>query len=85
MQSSSELFRSVAGVADEAMGNEFDEVWKERIAESLSGMRYGTVEITVHDGQIVQIERRERIRLELPKPSGHANPAARAGSGRKKG
>jgi len=35
----------------------------ERIATVIGGLRYGTVEITIHDGKVVQIERTERIRL----------------------
>jgi hypothetical protein len=27
-------------------------------------MRYGSVEVKVHDGRVVQIERREKVRLE---------------------
>lgn len=29
----------------------------------LEGLRFGSLRITVHDGRIVQIERREKIRL----------------------
>lgn len=35
-----------------------------RIEEALAGLRFGAVEITVHDGRIVQIERREKYRFE---------------------
>jgi hypothetical protein len=34
------------------------------IARALSGLRFGAVEIVVHDGRIAHIERRERVRLE---------------------
>jgi len=34
-----------------------------QISDALQGLRYGTVEITVHDGRIVQLERREKIRI----------------------
>jgi hypothetical protein len=34
------------------------------IARALSGLRFGSVEIVVHDGRIAHIERRERVRLE---------------------
>ena len=34
------------------------------ILRAVRGLRYGSVEITVHDGQVVQIERREKVRLE---------------------
>ncbi len=34
------------------------------IARALCGLRFGAVEIVVHDGRIAHIERRERVRLE---------------------
>lgn len=36
----------------------------EQIVQALSGLEFGAVEITVHHGRIVQIERREKVRLE---------------------
>jgi hypothetical protein len=38
-----------------------------RLNDALRGLRYGAVEITVHDGRVVQIERTEKLRLT---PSG---------------
>jgi hypothetical protein len=32
------------------------------IAEALKGLRYGSVEIVVHDAKVVQIERKEKFR-----------------------
>jgi len=48
------------------MGNavHIDEIWTERILDSIRGLEYGTVQIIVHDGRIVQIERTERKRFE---------------------
>ncbi|WP_282935369.1 YezD family protein [Paenibacillus sp. RC67] len=43
---------------------EIDEVWSSRIVNSVNGLEYGTVQIVVHDGRIVQIERTERKRFE---------------------
>ena len=40
------------------------------IQTALQGLKFGSVEITVHNGQIVQIERKEKIRLQ---PSGSKN------------
>lgn len=34
------------------------------VHEALRGLRFGSVEIVVHDGRVVQIERRERLRLD---------------------
>lgn len=33
------------------------------IARAVRGLRYGSIEITVHDGAVVQIERKEKIRV----------------------
>lgn len=33
------------------------------IASAIQSLRYGAVEITVHEGRVVQIERREKIRF----------------------
>ncbi|GBF73279.1 hypothetical protein PA598K_01564 [Paenibacillus sp. 598K] len=43
---------------------EIDEVWQDRILSQVSGLEYGSVLITVHDGRIVQIERTERKRFD---------------------
>jgi hypothetical protein len=34
-----------------------------RIETLLEGLRFGSIEIVVHEGRIVQIERREKLRL----------------------
>jgi hypothetical protein len=38
----------------------------QQITQALQGLRYGAIEIAIHDGYIVQIERREKQR---PSPS----------------
>jgi len=43
---------------------EVDERWLGRIAEQVNGLEYGEVNIVVHDGRIVQIERKERKRYD---------------------
>lgn len=43
---------------------EDDELWSSRIAKSLNGLEYGSVQIIVHEGRIVQIERTERKRFD---------------------
>lgn len=37
-----------------------------RIAEAIRGIRYGSVQITIHDSRVVQIEKAEKVRLEQP-------------------
>ena len=41
------------------------------IQSALRGLRFGAVEITVHNAQVVQIERKEKFRLQTSgnKPS----------------
>jgi hypothetical protein len=36
----------------------------QRIAQVLENLKYGTVEITVHNSKVVQIDRIERIRVQ---------------------
>ena len=43
---------------------EVDQQWLDRIADQVSGLQYGHVTITVHDGRIVQIDRTERTRYD---------------------
>jgi hypothetical protein len=39
-----------------------------KILGALRGLRFGSVEITVHEGRIVQIERKEKVRLNITCP-----------------
>ena len=36
----------------------------QQIAKVLSGIRFGSVEIIIHESKVVQIERKEKIRFE---------------------
>ncbi len=36
----------------------------EQIALAVNGIRFGSVEIIIHDGKVVQIERKEKLRFE---------------------
>ncbi len=38
----------------------------QEILLALRGLRFGAVEITVHNGQVMQIERKEKFRLHSP-------------------
>jgi hypothetical protein len=33
---------------------------------ALKGLRYGTLEVTIHDGNVVQIDRHDRRRFPVP-------------------
>jgi len=37
------------------------------LAELIRGMRFGSIEIVVHEGRVTQIERREKLRLAKPR------------------
>jgi hypothetical protein len=34
------------------------------LGEALRSIRYGTIELVIHDGRVVQLERREKVRFE---------------------
>ncbi len=36
----------------------------ERIAQALQGLRYGTLELVVHDFKVVRITRTEKVRVD---------------------
>ncbi|RRJ97717.1 DUF2292 domain-containing protein [Opitutaceae bacterium TAV4] len=38
--------------------------WLGIVREKVEGLRYGVVQIVVHDGKVTQIERTEKTRLE---------------------
>ena len=47
-----------------------DELTAQRILEAIHSLTYGSVEVTVHDGRVVQIDRKERIRVQQPAAKG---------------
>jgi hypothetical protein len=38
--------------------------WERAVVEAIRSLRYGSVEIVVHDGRVVQIETREKVRFD---------------------
>jgi len=45
-----------------------DERIQQRVLDALKGLRFGSVEVVIHDGKVVQIERREKVRIDtLPR------------------
>jgi hypothetical protein len=40
------------------------------LATALRSIRYGTIELVIHEGRVVQLERRERVRFEHDRRSG---------------
>ncbi|EKN63278.1 YezD family protein [Schinkia azotoformans] len=45
----------------------------EKIIHTLEGLEFGTVQITVHDSQVTQIEKNEKHRFQLQKPKAKAS------------
>jgi hypothetical protein len=42
------------------------DAWLAVVAEKVKGLSFGVVQIVVHDSKVVQIERTERTRFEVP-------------------
>ncbi len=42
-----------------------DTGWLAIVSNSVLGLDYGTVQIVVHDGSVVQVERTERVRFNV--------------------
>ena len=40
--------------------------WLESVRRHVASLRYGVVQVTVHGGKVVQVERTERFRFETP-------------------
>jgi hypothetical protein len=38
--------------------------WLELVIQQVGSLRYGVVEIVVHDSRVIQIEKTERLRLD---------------------
>ena len=38
--------------------------WVEMVRNQVSSLRFGVIQIVVHDNRVVQIERTEKVRLE---------------------
>ncbi len=43
---------------------EDDSKWLGLVVQRVKSLRYGVVEIIVHDGRVIQIEKTERLRLD---------------------
>ena len=40
--------------------------WLEVVRQQVGSLRYGVVQIVIHDSQVTQIEKTERVRLDKP-------------------
>lgn len=56
--------RAVSRLEQEARGLYADQEVEKTILSALKGLRFGSVEIIVHDSRVVQIERKEKMRID---------------------
>ncbi|HSY09615.1 MAG TPA: YezD family protein [Candidatus Dormibacteraeota bacterium] len=42
--------------------------WLEIVRQQVGSLRYGVVQIIIHDSQVTQIEKTERVRLDKLRP-----------------
>ncbi|HEY4989259.1 MAG TPA: YezD family protein [Opitutaceae bacterium] len=45
-----------------------DPEWLALVREQVRNLRYGVVQLVVHDGRVTQIERTEKVRLASDRP-----------------
>jgi hypothetical protein len=62
----------VKNEADKAKGQATDKLpaWLQLVREHVGSLKFGTVQITVHDSRVVQVERVEKLRFDKPEQSG---------------
>lgn len=41
-----------------------DDPWERQVNDAVRAIRYGSVEIVIHDGRVVQIESRVKVRFD---------------------
>jgi hypothetical protein len=52
--------------AQPSVESQFPE-WLELVRKQVGSLKFGTVQITVHDSQVTQVERLEKVRLDRPR------------------
>ncbi len=55
------------------VGGNDDAKWLDLVIQQVGSLRYGVVEIIVHDSQVTQIEKTERLRLDKPPAETRSN------------
>jgi hypothetical protein len=43
--------------------------WLELVKRQVNSLKYGSVQITVHDSRVTQVEKLEKVRLDRPDPA----------------
>lgn len=52
-----------ASALPSSLGSESNPDWIALVREKVEGLRFGVVQLVVHDGRVTQIERTEKTRL----------------------
>ena len=56
-----------------AAGSQID--WLDVVRQNVSNLRFGSVQITVHDGRVTQVESVEKTRFVAPRDASKSDPA----------
>lgn len=59
-----------ASTSDQAPASVLPE-WIALVRDKVEGLRYGVVQLVVHDGRVTQIERTEKTRLPAGRDAAH--------------
>ena len=54
-------------VSSQQNGDQREEAWLEIVRRQVGSLRFGVVQIVVHDSQVTQIDKTERVRLDRPR------------------
>jgi hypothetical protein len=58
----------MSAVTTKSVGNNDERLpWLEVVKQQVGSLSYGVVQIVVHDSQVTQIEKTERVRLDKPR------------------
>jgi hypothetical protein len=55
--------------AEKSKAQEKLPAWLQLVREHVSSLKFGTVQVTVHDSRVVQVERVEKLRFDKPEQS----------------
>ena len=55
---------NVQQIENEVVANANDQQWLETVRRQVGSLRFGVVQVVVHDSRVVQIEKTEKIRVE---------------------
>jgi hypothetical protein len=51
------------------MDDDLEPAWIQTLRRAVRGLRYGSVEVLVHEGRVVQVETREKVRFADDRPA----------------